>query len=74
MADRTTFPTEYNGTSETAMNAALLAASGVYTAAYVATMTVNDKIYAMKQLAKNTTLPPADGNTAWVNPWEQDGA
>jgi hypothetical protein len=80
MADRTGFPLHYDPaalatTNPAAIDAALTAASAAaYSAANLASMTLNDKIYAHKQLIKNTTLPPADGNTAWVNPWDANGA
>ena len=75
MADRTTFPSQYEGSSVATLDAALTAASAAaYSAERLSQMTLNDKIYAAKQLAKNTTLPAPDGSTAWVNPWEQTGA
>lgn len=75
MADRTEFPTQYNGSSSATLGSALTAASAAaYSAARLASMTENDIIYATKQLAKAGSLPAADGNTAWVNPWENPGA
>lgn len=75
MADRTSFPPRYNGTAIATLEAALTAASATaYSAERLSQMTVNDKVYAHKQLVKNGSLPPADGNTAWVNPWDADGA
>jgi len=72
MADRTSFPTLYDGTSEASMDSSLATAqAGYYTTAVLANMTENDKIYAMKLLAKNGSLP---ANGVFVNPWEQDGA
>jgi len=75
MADRTSFPPQYSGTAIATMEAALTAASAAaYSAERLASMTYNDKVYAQKQLTRNTTLPPADGETAWVNPWDASGA
>jgi len=75
MADRTEFPPHYAGTSTATIDAALTAASAAaYSAERLSQMTLNDKVYAHKQLTKNTTLPPADGSTAWVNPWDANGA
>lgn len=73
MADRTTFPTQYNGTSEATMDSALAAAQpGYYTTTVLANMTESDKIYASKLLAKAGSLPAPNGT--FVNPWDQDGA
>ena len=72
MADRTTFPTQYNGTAEATLDSTLAGAqAGYYTAAVLANMTVYDKIYAAKLLAKNGSLP---ANGVFVNPWDDDGA
>lgn len=73
MADRTVFPSEYDGPAVAALDALLAAAqAGFYTATVLSQMTINDKVYACKLLDKNTTLPAPDGT--FVNPWEADGA
>jgi len=73
MADRTEFPTDYQGPTVAQLNSALQTEDAVtYTDEYLSHLTVNDKIYADKQLTKTGALPAADGT--FVNPWNSQVA
>lgn len=73
MADRTEFPIDYQGPTVAQLNSALQTEdAGTFTDEYLSHLTVNDKIYADKQLTKTAFLPAPDGT--FVNPWNSQVA
>lgn len=73
MADRTEFPIDYQGPTVAQLDSVLQAEdAATYTDDRLDSMTVNDKIYADKLVAKTLFLPAPDGT--FVNPWNSQDA